>query len=72
MRDGRFSFALGDRGGGHGGAHRSRHAAQYALPAWHRAAQCAVAAHGNRREAAHDAKLSPPWPNRHPEAIPRV
>ena len=72
MRDGRFSFALGDRGGGCGGAHRSRHAAQYALPAWHHAAQCAVAAHRIRREAARDATLGPPWPNRHSKAAPRV
>ena len=41
MRDGRFSFALGDRRGGRGGAYRSRHAVQYAPPARHHAVQCA-------------------------------
>ena len=39
---------------------------------WHHAVQCAVAAHGSRREADHDAKLGPLWPNRHPKAAPRV
>ena len=39
---------------------------------WHHAAQYAVAAHGSCREAAHDAMLGPPWPNRHPKAAPRV
>ena len=39
---------------------------------WHHASQCAVAARGSRREAVYDATLGPPWPNRHPEAIPRV
>lgn len=38
----------------------------------HHAAQYAVAAHGSCREAAHDATLGPPWPNRHPKAAPRV
>ena len=38
----------------------------------HHAAQCVVAAHGSRREADHDAKLGPLWPNRHPKAAPRV
>lgn len=47
-------------GGGRGGAHRSCHAVQYAPPARHHAAQCAVAAHGSRREAACDAMLGPP------------
>lgn len=45
---------------------------QYAPPARHHAAQCAVAAHGSRREAARDATLGPPWSNRHVEAAPRV
>ena len=39
---------------------------------WHHASQYQVAALGSRREAAHDATLGPPWPNRHPEAAPRV
>lgn len=46
--------------GERGGAHRSRHAVQYAPPARHHAAQCAVAAHGSRHEAARDATLGPP------------
>ena len=50
----------GSMGGGRGGVHGSRHAAQYALLAWHHAAQCAVAVHGSRREAACDATLGPP------------
>ena len=45
---------------------------QYAPPDRRHAAQCAVAAHGSRREAARDATLGPPWPNRPAEAAPGV
>ena len=43
-----------------GGSRGRRRAVQYAPPARHHAAQCAVAAHGSRREAARDATLGPP------------